>query len=244
MTDNELIKNLKQLKQIKPNQDWVSFSKNQILGQEEFVITESKNPSIISVFQTLFQKPAYATITAVMLLIVGMAGLFYLTEKETPVKIAETPEKIVYNEPEIEPEKEIILALDGLQKEINKVTEGLKKIEEPQKLLEARNVVVPFIEDAREMIAEAEKLEKDTKINKDKQVLGTVINVNESIDELESTADKMIAIEAKNLIQYLKTRTLTEIQREILEKAKQAYQDGDYNVALINAVFVNQLRER
>ena len=236
MTENELIKNLKQLKQIKPKQDWVVFSKTQILGQE----TESKNPSIVSVFQTLFKKPAYATITVALLLVVGIAGFLFLIDKEKPAQIVEIPKEIVYDEPE----KEIIVALGDLQKGIEQTTQGLRKIEEPQKLLEARNVIIPFIEDAREMIVEAEKLEKDTKINKDKQVLGTVINVNESIDELESTADKMIAIEAKNLIQYLETRTLTEVQQEILEKAKQAYQDGDYNVALINAMFVNQLRER
>ena len=235
MTENELIKNLKQLKQIKPKQDWVVFSKTQILGQE----TESKNPSIVSVFQTLFKKPAYATITVALLLVVGIAGFLFLIDKEKPAQIVEIPKEIVYDEPE----KEIIVALGDLQKEIEQATQGLRKIEEPQKLLEARNVIVPFMENAREMIVEAEKLEKDTKI-KNGQVLGTVININKSVDGLENTLDDMTAIQARQLIKYLETKTLTDIQQEILEKAKQAYQDGDYNVALINAMFVNQLRER
>lgn len=219
--EREFINKIRGLKQIKPNQDWVVFTKNQILGQEDTV-------SIFSILQTVFQKPVFVVAATLMLLIAGIAGFFYLTEK--PTEIAEAPT-----------EPEIILALGDLQKEIEQATEGLRKIEEPQKILDARNVVVPTIEAVREVITETEKLEKDTKINKDKQVLGIVINVNESINELENTLDEMTAILAESLIQDLETRTLTQVQQEILEKAKQAHAQGNYTEALVNSLFINQL---
>ena len=225
MTQDQFIKNLKQLKQIKPNQNWVVFNKTQILGQEE--------KTFENFFSVLWRKPAYATIVAVILLAIGIAGFL----------LVETPEKVVVYQPKelVEPavEKEIILALEGLQKEINELTEGLRKIEEPQKVLEARNVIVPTIEATRKLVVEVEKLEQEIEDKQDK-----ILTVKTRVDGLENTLDERLAIITSRLIQDLKTKTLTDIQQEILEKAELAYQDGDYAGALIDAMHVRQNIER
>ena len=244
MTENELIKNLKQLKQIKPNQDWVSFSKSQILGQPPTTFRE------VSLLSILFSpkkwwgvKPAYATITLLILLVVAVFG-FVLTKEEMPVKIAEVIEtenleKIVIK---TEEQKQIILVLEKLQTEMTQVTEEIKKIEGPQQALEVRNDIIPKLNAARNTLTEIEKIKLEE--NKDDiltpNVLATINIINETEEALNNRNKEI----AGQLIKDLETRTLTKVQQEILEKAKQAYQDGDYNVALINAMFVSQLRER
>ncbi len=214
MNENELFNKIKELKQIKPNQSWVVLTKNQILGGEP----SYRGRASVALFAFDFlRKPGFAVVAAVLLLFAGLAGFFYLTER--PNEMAEVPA-------ETEQAKMIVLALEELQTEVNQATEALKKIKEPQKVLEARNVVIPTIEAVRNVIAEAPA---------EAQVLAMKIN------KMESALDEMTAIQAKSLIQDLETRTLTDIQNNILEKAKQAYEQGNYTEALINGLFVSQL---
>ena len=280
MTDKELIKNLKQLKQIKPNQDWVAFSKSQILGQEAVEVSKLRADYLVSLFQKLALlfsnnsnklKPAYAIITLLVLLIVGVG--FVLIEKETSVKMVEAPiieptdkEILEKNIPEkvivkTEEQKEIVLVLKNLQaemtqvtEEINQVTEEIKKIEGPQQALEVRNDVIPKLNAARNTLAEnrnivAEKIKRTELESKEKQniVLATEGIFNETekiINETEKLSNNVNKKIAGQLIKDLETRTLTEVQQEILEKAKIAYQNGDYHIALINAMHVRQNIER
>lgn len=225
MTDNQLINKIKQLKkEIKPEKNWVALCKSQILEQEGF-----KFP-LISVFQNLFQTrrflPVYTTVAVLMLLIVGIASFFILTEQDRPVEVAQTPA--------------IILALEGLQAEVNRATGVLEGLKEPQKVLEARNTVIPTIEMARNLIAEVEKLELEQGIKTDNKILA----VKESLEGLESAQKLTEARSAKYLIEFLQTRTLTESQQELLTKAEQNYAEGNYIEALINAIFVQQVAEK
>ncbi len=225
MTENELINKIKKLKQIKPEKDWVVLTKNQILGQEQ--------KQTISIFQILFQtkrlKPVFVMATVIILLFVGIAGFLHLAER--PVIIVEIPAEPLIAAEQVEI---ITLALEKLQIEIDQTAVSLKKIEDPQKVLEARNVVVPAIVAAREIIVEVAKIETDEQ----RRVLTTRVN------ELEKTLEDVTAIQARYLIQDLKTRTLTELQKEILEKAKQTYQQGNYHKALINSMMVGQMLDR
>lgn len=237
MEDNQLIAKIKQLKQIKPKEKWALLAKNQILGQEQ-ELPEPVLKTELTSFFAFFRKPAFAftaAITLVMLLIGAIAGFFYLGEGEQPAEIVKTPAELEQLA-EAEQAQAIVLALEQVQSEIVQATEFLKKIEEPQKILEARNVVVPTIEAVREVIVEAEKLEPGIE-DQENQILA----VKTDIDKLENTLDEMTAIQASRLIQYWETRTLTEIQKQVLEQAKMDYQNGYYNIALINAIFVSQL---
>ena len=238
MNDNQLIAKIKQLKQIKPKEKWALLAKNQILEQEQ-ELPEPVLKTELTSFFAFFRKPAFAftaAITLVVLLIGAIAGFFYLGEGEQPAEIVKTPAELEQLA-EAEQAQAIVLALEQVQLEIVQATEFLKKIEEPQKILEARNAVVPTIEAVREVIVEAEKLEQQDTRTKDNQVLA----VKSDIDELENALDEIIAIQAKALIQDFETRTLTEVQNKILEKAKQAYNKGNYTEALVNCLFINQL---
>lgn len=238
MEDNQLINKIKQLKQIKPKEKWALLAKNQILEQEQ-ELPEPVLKTELTSFFAFFRKPAFAftaAITLVVLLIGAIAGFFYLGEGEQPAEIVKTPAELEEQLARTEQAQAINLALREVQLEVVQATEFLKKIEEPQKILEARNAVVPTIEAVREVIVEAEKLEPGIE-DQENQILA----VKTDIDKLENTLDEMTAIQASRLIQYWETRTLTEIQKQVLEQAKMDYQNGYYNIALINAIFVSQL---
>lgn len=233
MNEFELIYQLKQLKEIKPQKDWVVLCKNQILDKEDF----SEKFSIISIFQNLFFikkfKPVYIVSTGIMLLFIGAVSFFLLTGKEKPIEIAETPTKP-------ESTKEIVLALGDLQKEIDQTIISLEEIKEPQRVLETRNVIVPFVQATKEVLAQLEKAELEQNVRTDNKVLA----VKQSVENLESAQESTIAKLANNLIQFLKTRTLTETQQEVLKQAEQAYNEGNYHQALIDVMLVQQLIER
>jgi hypothetical protein len=217
MTEKELINKIKQLKQIKPQKDWVVFCKGQILKKED-------KSSIISVFQSLFSaKPLYVVSATAMLLIIVMTGFFVFKDR--------TVENEALVKPEPAPDQEIVLALENLQIEMDKTIKTLKELKKPQQILEARNVIVPTIEMAREIVTEVEKKE----INQDAKVLAV------KIDELENTLDKSMAVLTKDLIKFLETRTFTEAQQKILEQAKNDYNQGNYHQALINAMLIQQM---
>ena len=226
LTENQLIQKIQELKQIKPDKDWVVLCKRRILPessswQEQLSIIFGNLPRLF-----LQPKPVLAVSITLILLVAGL--VFYLDRD--PTEIAQQLPA------ELEQAKMIVIALEELQTEVNQATKELKKIQEPQRVLEARNVVVPTIEAARNIIVETERLEQDIRNKQDR-----ILAVKTSIDELESALDEALAIQAKRLIQDLETKTLTETQKQVLEQAKTAYQKGDYNIALINAVFVTQL---
>lgn len=229
MTENHFIQKIKELKQIKPDKDWAVLCKARILPKtptwQEQCTTVFKNlPNLF-----LQTKPVLAIL--VLLILLGAGLIFYLDREPAEIDQWSLAEK--------EQARMVVLALEDLQTKINQATEELKKIQEPQKILEARNVVVPTIEAARDVIAEAKKLEP--RIEKDTRKGSQILAVKTNVDELESALDEMIAIQARYLIQDLETRILTEAQQEILEKAKQNYAQGDYIEALINCLFINQL---
>ena len=226
LTENQLIQKIQELKQIKPDKDWAVLCKRRILPessswQEQLSIIFGNLPRLF-----LQPKPVLAVSITLILLVAGL--VFYLDRE--PTEIAQQLPA------ELEQAKMIVIALEELQTEVNQATKELKKIQEPQRVLEARNVVVPTIEAARNIIVETERLEQDIRNKQDR-----ILAVKTSIDELESALDEALAIQAKRLIQDLETKTLTETQKQVLEQAKTAYQKGDYNIALINAVFVTQL---
>lgn len=237
LTENQLIQKIQELKQIKPDKDWAVLCKRRILPESsswqeqlslKFLFNEFKRTLVFGNLPRLFLQPKPVLAVSITLILL-VAGLVFYLDRE-PTEIAQQLPA------ELEQAKMIVIALEELQTEVNQATKELKKIQEPQRVLEARNVVVPTIEAARNIIVETERLEQDIGNKQDR-----ILAVKTSIDELESALDEALAIQAKRLIQDLETKTLTETQKQVLEQAKTAYQKGDYNIALINAVFVTQL---
>jgi hypothetical protein len=225
MNEKELINKIKQLKEIKPEKSWVIFCREQISKQKDqipFVSLFHPVKFALQLFNRV--KPAYVISTVVILLIVSITGFFFL--KDRPIE-----NQILV---ELEPtsaKKEIVVALEDLQVEMDRTIKVLKEMKKPQEILKARNIILPTLETTKNLVFKMEEIE----VKKEVMVLTTKMN------ELENTLNERTAVVVKDLIKFLETRMLTEVQQEILEQARKDYEQGNYHQALINAMLVKQI---
>lgn len=233
MTEKDLIKKIRELKQIQPKKDWVVLTKSQIFGKqrEQFSLVESLR-------LILYYKPAYAGVLAILILF----GLFGFSQNSLPgdllyplKKITEKSQAVFVSEdekPKYQLEiankrleelnkvattnqvKNLASAIEEYQISVSRAAEDLKKIKEPEK---AKEVVIEI----KKLEAIKQKVEKvlATKIDADGEENG------DSIQELYKTP-------AEVLIQDSEKRTLSEENQEILKEAKELYQAGSYSAAL------------
>jgi len=225
MTEKELIGKIRELRQIQPSKDWVSLTKSQILGKED------KYNNLISVFQILFSKPAYAGLVVVFVLF----GLFGFSQNSLPgdllypiKKITERSQAVFVSEEEL-PKYNLEIANKRLE-ELNEIaqTNQVKKlapaISEFQANISeaAKSLAKVKSQDVEKIVAQTKKLEENKK--KVENVLATKIETEEYDDALAQLVESQI--------KDLEERTLTEEQMKILAEAKELYQAGNFAEAL------------
>jgi hypothetical protein len=214
MTEKELIKKIKELKKIKPEKEWVFFTKKEILGESE--------PLIFPFF-----KPALIGFSLILILL----GISYASLPGEPFyfikKIAEKTQKAFLPEEE-RPKLEMELA--------NRRLEELSKIAEKNDVRK----LSPAINEAKESVAQATKnLVKSKKV--DKEIVQKTLELEKKKQEIEKVLGTKITEEetedptklvAKYLIEDFENRTLTDEQKQNLEKAKEYFKNGDFAKAL------------
>lgn len=213
MKEKEIILQLKRLREIKPDKKWVFLTKKEILGQ--------KGIEIFLIF-----KPVYAGLFLIFLLI----GIFGVSKNSLPgeplyyiKKISEETEKVFIPEEE-KPKLNLELA--------NKRLEELKKVAEKNEVRK----LVPAIKEVQANISQTkENLVKSGKV--DEEILKKTLTLASKVEEVESVLGTKIANEdLKEIVKYLisdfEKRSLTENQKERLEKAKEYFENEDYQRSL------------
>ena len=208
-TEKEIIKKIKLLKQIKPEKKRVFLTKEKILGKEPLFFP--------------FLKPAFAGLLFVLILF----GLSFTSLPGEPFylikKLAERGQTVFIPD-EQKPKLELELA--------NKRLEELSKIAEKNDVKK----LAPAINEAKESVAQATKnLVKSKKV--DKEIVQKTLQLEKKKQEVEKVLGTKITEEetenptklvAKYLMEDLENRTLTEEQKQILEKAKEYFENGDF----------------
>jgi len=227
MTEKELIAKIKQLRQIKPEKEWVVLTKEKILGSE---------PKIrwLGLFDYQL-RPILAG--ALMALIIF--GLFSVSQNSLPgdilyplKKISEKGQAIFVSkseEPKVKLEwvnkrlaelKEV-----ALKNQTKKLATALRETENAlaeaaKDLVKSENIAQKeVVEKAKEMIVKKEEIEK---------TLGVEIGGEEN--------ENFTKVLAEKLIKDLENRNLAKEQKEILEKAKKDFENGDYQEALLKVL--------
>ena len=224
MMEKELIGKLRKLRQIKPRKDWVSLTKSQILGEE---------PGFT--FFPYF-KPAFAVLTVVFIFL-GTFG-YGLVKNSLPGdllyvirKVAHEGQAIFVSEKE-KPAFQLKLANDRLE-DLTKasaknlaptINEFQANISAAAKNLAKIDATTTDSVVIKKIVEETKKLER----GKQKvESLGVVIE-GEETEEFAQALANMVG----NLIEDLKTRTLTEEKEEILNQMKELFEEGKYSEAL------------
>ena len=233
MTEQELIKTIRELKHIQPSQDWVSLTKAQILGTstELSASKEGKLDNIISVFRVFFLRPAYISVLSIFVVL----GLWTSSQNSLPgdplyliKKLTEKGQAVFVSEqnlPKVQLEyankrlaelntiaqtnqvKKLAPALEEFQTNISKAAKELVKAKNP---------------DVKEIVSETKKIKE----NKEKvESLGVVVG---DTNELDSALLQLIEREIKDL----EVSTLTDAQKEIFVKAVEDFKAGNYSEAL------------
>jgi hypothetical protein len=219
ITEKEVIEKVRLLKQIKPEKKWVFLTKEKILGKPIFFP---------------FLKPAFAGLLFILILF----GLSFTSLPGEPFylikKLVERGQTVFVPEEE-RPKLELELA--------NKRLEELSKIAEKNDVKK----LAPAINEAKESVAQATKnLVKSKKI--DREIAKKALELEKRKQEVEKVLGTKIIEEvtedptmlvAKYLIEDFENRTLTEDQKQILEKAKGYFENGDFTKVLELLLLIN-----
>jgi hypothetical protein len=218
--EREVIEKIKVLKQIKPEKKWVFLTKEKILGKEPIFFP--------------FLRPAFAGLLFILILF----GLSFTSLPGEPFylikKIIERGQTVFVPEEE-KPKLELELAN--------------KRLEELSKIAERNDVkkLAPAINEAKESVAQATKnLVKSKKV--DREIAKKTLELEKKKQEVEKVLGTKITEEgtedptklvAKYLIEDFENRTLTEDQKQILEKAKEYFENGDFAKVLELLLLIN-----
>ena len=252
ITETDLIKKIKELKQIRPRSEWVVLCKNQILEEQEMfgVRPQTFLAFLKMAFKLIFKpalKPALATAMAfgIVFGVFGFAQnalpgeLLYsvkkLTEKTQAVFVSEQEKPYFQFElankriqelnkiAETNQANKLAPAIKEYQASVSKAVENLTQIKEPEKNPEI----------VKQVVLQSEKL---TEKKQEVETLGVVFDNTE--EQLEDSANQLI----ERMIAVWEREPLNEKQAEYLKQAKEFYEQEEYYQASqeLEKVYINQ----
>ena len=228
MNNEQVIVQLKTLKSIRPDQGWVFSTKAQILSQssrEQFSIMDFvKNRAFLVL-------PSMA--------IICIAGIFLynnMISLQTASQEAEALEVMASN-------------LNAIGFNVLQAVNDLENIQEPDKMVKVQQTVASAIANGERIVENVKKMvEEQTtsaavgpegrESNFGTETLAVVTQVEKALENMKQTYVQKQKSLAQQLIQDLKTKSLTENQKEILEQAQEYYDNQEFDQALIKAVEV------
>ena len=226
---NNLIREIKQLRKVKPRKDWVLSTKTEILGKEQS----------FELFP--FFRPAYAGLFVLLIFL----GLFEFSQGALPgeslyylKKIAERGQIMISSE-----EEKPIINLEFANKRLEELNQIAQK-NEVKKLAPAMEEFRANVSEAAKNLTKVKKVDENLVLqtqkleeNKEKveKVLATKIE-----DEAYSEYMTAIAQVVENQINDLEERTLSTEDELILQEAKADFERGDYSEALVKILDLSQ----
>jgi len=242
ITEKELIGKLRELRQIRPNKDWVVLAKSQILGQEF-----NQHRVLINWLRVFFAKPVYAGLVVVFVL-VGLFGTLAFAQNSLPgqplyliKRITEKAQAVFVSEKE-KPQASLELANKRLEEltivaETNQVknlapaiNEFQASVSEAAKNLSRIEATTTDPVTVKRFVDQAKNIEKKAKeVESRGVVIGELNGLQEARTKLELQSVVMML---KDLISRLEIRlekgALTEEQEEILVQIKELVEEEKY----------------
>ena len=227
MTEKELIGKIKQLRQIKPEKEWVVLTKERILGIE---------PKIkwLGIFDYQLRPILAGGLMAIIIF-----GLFSFAQNSLPgdilypiKKISEKGQAIFVSKSE-----ESKVKLEWVNKRLTELKEVALKNQTqklPTALKETENALA---EAAKELIKSKNIAQKDV-VEKTKEMMAKKEEIEKTLGvEIGGEEDENFTkILAEKLINDLEDRNLTKEQKMILEKAEKDFENGNYQEALLKVL--------
>ena len=241
MKQSQLVRQLKSLRELKPSDNWVSFTKERIFAAEPEPM--GLRVGLLSFFPVFRYKLALAPIISVLVLI----GLFGFTQKTVPgdflfsVKKMTENAQVTFSSDVEKPKTQLKLANRRLE-ELSRIAENnqvrnldpaIKEFQsnilQATKDLAAFDINVTSSDPSaiRELVAETKKLAE----NKEKveAALGAIIGDTNELDNAILQLEKQTAA---YLIADLEKRTLQESDALLLSQARDDFNAGNFATSL------------
>ena len=241
MKQSQLVRQLKSLRELKPSDNWVSFTKERIFAAEPELI--GLRAGLLSFFPVFRYKLALAPIISVLVLI----GLFGFTQNTVPgdflfsVKKMTENAQVTFSSNVEKPKTQLKLANRRLE-ELTRIAEGNQARNLDPAIKEFQSNIVQAAKDLaafdinvtssdplviKELVAETKKLTE----NKEKveSVLGTIIGDTGELDNAILQIEKQTAA---YLIAELEKSTLSEKKAQLLIQARDDFNAGNYATSL------------
>lgn len=224
ITEQQLISQLKELKNIKPKQEWASLLKSQILAEKSFDSAQDISPANPARF--IFQyKEVYAFAT-MLLLVVGFLGFNQFSAYKSKLAANMYGQAVVIQD---------IERLNNRISTLSDVTKTGKK--------ESINTTI------KEINANATELVRNLKggqINDESTIkkIATSLKTLSSVSGTDLTKDGGVrdlyeTIVARQIAD-LEKATLTDRQKVIFEKIEELYKEGKFSEALEEILSVSE----
>jgi len=230
LTQKQVISAVKDLKSIKPNQEWVSLLKSQILTEKAFVRTIPATPvRKVSIFDVLasvmFQRKFAYALAAFVFVITGMFGFAQYT---VPGDLLFPVKKI--SEMKTSPLAIAVMRSDDALKVAKSNKDVYPAIGELKASLAdaAKNLVATITADKDSLKTISEEIKKIEENKRQLQTLGIDIGSTQETKELDNALAPLVKSELTDLGET----TLTDEQKESLTKAQELYDQGKYSDAL------------
>lgn len=225
MRDYQVIQKIRQLRQIKPNSDWVLLTKQQALEKIE----------VLSQKETKEQRHWFPLPRPVLLTgVVGVAVLFVIAIFAVGnLNILPVPVELSPADYDV-----LISSLNTLEKTLVQATDNLKKMEGPESVLEVKQAVDGAIKDGEKFVSQARRIKKSSQPKE--KILTALSEVESALSEMKETSEGVQKEIASREIEGLKQRSLSEVQEKLLQEAEDFFQKGRYEKALEKIIEASQ----
>lgn len=232
MDEKQIIKQLKGLRKIRPNKDWVVFTKGRILEEGSGESAEKAPRFVIPGFLRPVGRPAFAFVTLAVLAVVLVGGLFYFNSQKTAVVYQNLEGMLAKLVSQDENSKQALASLEDLQtklEDIKLALDNLKNAKDQSQALAMTEVVKATAKRSSEM-ANTLKASDGAVSRQLRASLGEIEKVSGELEEKSANLQKEI-FEA--YLQDLQTRTLSQEDQVRLQKAEEYYNEGKESEAMI-----------
>jgi hypothetical protein len=237
MEEKELINKIKELREIKPSQDWVVCTRVRILGIEE----KKGLSSVLEFMPRLVLK--YNKLAFAVVIVFGfVTGTFTLAQNSLPgdpmyaLKRATEKVKTVLASDQELPKVQLQLAYKRLEEldkiaKMNRTNNLAQAIQEFQADISkaAEGVANAKNPDVKEIASETKKI-KESKENI--EALGVAVG---DTKDLDNALVQLIERELKDL----EVRTLSDDQKKVFDKATEDFKAGNYSEALEGILIIS-----
>lgn len=227
MEQKQLIKKLQELRQIKPNQDWVALTKKQLLGAGE-------KTNILETFSGFFalKTLAYASLS-VLLIFAGVLAVAQYSLPGNPLfsikKITEYSKATIW--PGVDQSKYSLVLANKRLSDLSAIVSTRQKQDIPQGINE-------FKESVANIAGNIDTGDRPAlqQIVTRVEVLGAMINNTQDGSQLNSALAPLVDKE----ISDLEGSSLTPGQTAQLDKIKEMYDKGEFTLALENLLLITK----